>query len=160
MHFARCQVQLSQVLSQGIMDYDVLLPEIGAFGRYQKILIGIVLIPTVFPCAWNAYSQLFIAAIPGHHCRVPELDGWFEKYPELVKQLTIPVEGSSLKYSQCEVFNRNYTEINARFQDIVDSNWNVSSAEGIVKCQNGWHYDQTLYPSTAASQVSLRYKID
>lgn len=136
------------------MDFDSLLPEIGAFGRYQKILIGVVLIPTVFPCAFQAYSQLFIAATPDHFCRIPELDDWFDKFPDQVRGVAIPsiaLKTGELKFDRCRMFDRNYTEINENFEEFISGNRTKSAP--LVNCRNGWHYDKVLYPSTVVTKV-------
>lgn len=145
------------------MDYDALLPEIGAFGRYQKILIGVVLIPTIFPCAFQAYSQLFIAATPSHWCRVPELEDWNEKYSDYLKHITVPQtvgNNGQVLFDKCRMFSRNYTEINENFLEYATGLRNLSTSEEdllVIPCRHGWHYDRSLYPSTVVSEVSLLY---
>lgn len=136
------------------MDYDALLPEVGAFGRYQKILIGVILIPTVFPCAFQAYSQLFIAATPNHWCRIPELDEFNDVHMELIKQISIPQElhYGQLRYEECRMFKRNYTDIRLNF-DLYVRGRNESANVDTVACQQGWQYDKSLYPSTAVTEV-------
>lgn len=56
------------------MDFDDLLPLIGEFGRYQKILF-LCMIPFSFFVAFVYFSQIFMTLIPEQHwCHVPELD--------------------------------------------------------------------------------------
>lgn len=56
------------------LDFDDLLPHIGEFGRYQKILF-ILMIPFAFFVAFVYFSQIFITLVPDeHYCRVPELE--------------------------------------------------------------------------------------
>lgn len=138
------------------MDYDSLLPEVGAFGRYQKLLIGVVLVPTVFPCAFQAYSQLFIAATPDHWCRVPELDEWLGNNSELGRQLSIPRVAERSKpggFEQCRMYQRNYTEVRERLRagemPIISDAANFD----LISCQHGWNYDRSLYPNTVVSEV-------
>ncbi|XP_065200296.1 beta-alanine transporter [Planococcus citri] len=50
------------------MDLDKILCEIGEFGNYQKKLILLVFLPCMFPCAFHAYNQLFMAISPPHCC--------------------------------------------------------------------------------------------
>lgn len=55
------------------LDFDDLLPYVGEFGLYQKILF-ILMIPFAFFVAWVYFSQIFITLIPEEHwCNVPEL---------------------------------------------------------------------------------------
>lgn len=54
-------------------EFDDLLPHIGEFGIYQRILF-LLMIPFAFFVAWVYFSQIFIAIVPEHHwCWVPEL---------------------------------------------------------------------------------------
>lgn len=54
-------------------EFDDLLPHIGEFGIYQKILF-LLMIPFAFFVAWVYFSQIFITLIPEQHwCSVPEL---------------------------------------------------------------------------------------
>lgn len=56
------------------MDFDELLPHVGEFGTYQRILF-VMMIPFAFFVAWVYFSQIFITLVPEEHwCRVPELE--------------------------------------------------------------------------------------
>lgn len=55
------------------LEFDDLLPHIGEFGIYQKILF-LLMIPFAFFVAWVYFSQIFITIVPEKHwCWVPEL---------------------------------------------------------------------------------------
>ena len=56
------------------MDFDELLPYVGEFGLYQKILF-VLMIPFASFVAWVYFSQIFITLIPDDYwCWVPELE--------------------------------------------------------------------------------------
>lgn len=55
------------------MDFDDLLPYIGGFGCYQKILF-LLMIPYAWFLVFVYFGQIFITVVPEQHwCYVPEL---------------------------------------------------------------------------------------
>lgn len=59
---------------EDLMDFDDLLPHIGEFGRYQKILF-LLMIPFAFFVAFVYFSQIFMTLVPEkHYCSIPELE--------------------------------------------------------------------------------------
>lgn len=105
-----------------------------------------------------------MAATPEHWCRVPELEPWTQDYVELVKNLSIPIDhtsNSSVKYAQCTMYLRNYTDIvryleyRTPYELQVDKVWDIGDPRGspVVRCQNGWHYERDVYPNTAVTEV-------
>ncbi|KAM8712403.1 hypothetical protein ACLKA7_012854 [Drosophila subpalustris] len=144
------------------MDFDEVLKEVGAFGLYQKIIICSVLLPAALPCAFHAYSQLFIAATPEHWCRIPELEPWTQDYIELVKNLSIPRDRHG-SFAECSMFARNYSEMvrYLEYRTPYELQREQSSKllrldqESVVSCQHGWHYDRSMYPSTVVQEWNL-----
>ncbi|KAM7345844.1 beta-alanine transporter [Cochliomyia hominivorax] len=143
------------------MDFDEVLKEVGSFGLYQKIIICSVLLPAALPCAFHAYSQLFIAATPRHWCRIPELEPWVQDYTELVMNLSIPLNEN--QYSQCEMYVRNYSDI-VRYMEYRtpvdlqrDKVWHIGNPSGskLIYCEHGWHYDRSQYPTTVVTEWNL-----
>lgn len=66
----------SELQKEELMDFDDLLPYIGEFGRYQKILF-LLMIPFAFFVAWTYFSQIFLTLVPQEfHCALPELDAF------------------------------------------------------------------------------------
>jgi hypothetical protein len=56
-----------------LMDFDDMLPHIGEFGLYQKILFAL-LAPFAFFVAFVYFTQIFITVTPeGYWCSIPEL---------------------------------------------------------------------------------------
>lgn len=67
----KCQQQ--SAANRPIIDFDDLLPHVGDFGKYQKILF-LLMIPFAFFVAFVYFSQIFITLVPDEHwCYVPEL---------------------------------------------------------------------------------------
>lgn len=56
------------------MDLDEILPDLGEFGTYQKIVLYLVLLPAVLPCGFHAYNQIFMSAKPEHWCKISALE--------------------------------------------------------------------------------------
>lgn len=55
------------------MDFDDMLPHLGEFGLYQKILF-LMMIPFAFFVSFVYFTQIFITLVPEQHwCSVPEL---------------------------------------------------------------------------------------
>lgn len=55
------------------IDFDDILPLIGEFGKYQRILF-LLMIPFAFFVAFVYFAQIFITLVPEEHwCRIPEL---------------------------------------------------------------------------------------
>lgn len=70
-------------------------------------------------------------------------------------------------YSQCEMYSRNYTEIQLTLHSMDTStllNKDESYLEPvdytaknyeIIQCNNGWIYDRTMFPNTVVMEVIL-----
>lgn len=146
------------------MSFDSLLVEVGAFGHYQKLVICLILLPAMLPCAFHAYSQLFIAARPSYWCKIPELEPFMEEFKDILKNLSIPIELKNGKeaYSECRMYNRNYTNLvnlwseKNPYEILLNHNYLLTEAKDfeIIDCNKGWHYDRSIFTSTVISEVS------
>ena len=56
------------------IDFDLILPDVGEYGKYQKLMVWFVFLPGMIPCGFHAYNQLFMATLPKFRCLVPDLD--------------------------------------------------------------------------------------
>lgn len=55
------------------IDFDDMLPHIGQFGLYQRVMF-LLMIPHLFSVAFVYFAQIFITVAPDDHwCYVPEL---------------------------------------------------------------------------------------
>lgn len=66
------------------MDFDDILPLIGEFGKYQKILF-LYMIPFEFFLVFVYFTQIFLTLTPEEYwCNVPELDNLTTKERYLI----------------------------------------------------------------------------
>nr|XP_029729164.1 organic cation transporter protein [Aedes albopictus] len=138
------------VQEKPIVDFDDLLPHVGEFGRYQKILF-LLMIPFAFFVAFVYFSQIFITIVPEEHwCWVPELE---HLSVEERRALAIPIQyehGTEFddgiaSYSKCSMYAVNYTEVLANNIRKADPTWPIQS------CKNGWEYNFTDVPYRTAA---------
>lgn len=72
------------------LDLDDLLPFIGEFGCYQKMLLWFICLPACIPCGFCAFNQLFMTDTPDDYwCNVPQLNE-FNLTSEQIRGLAIP----------------------------------------------------------------------
>ncbi|XP_045626153.2 carcinine transporter [Procambarus clarkii] len=129
--------------SQKSMDFDDLLPHVGEFGRFQKLLIFLICLPACIPCGFHAFNQLFMSASPPHWCRVPELEGLGLTEWE-IRNLSIPWVGAG--FSQCSQYLvGNYTPGSVA----PDPSWPVTP------CTSGWHYNTSIIYSSIVIDYDL-----
>ncbi|KAL6437617.1 hypothetical protein ACFW04_004202 [Cataglyphis niger] len=125
------------------LDFDDLLPHVGEFGTYQRILF-VLMIPFAFFVAWVYFSQIFITLVPEKHwCRVPELENLTV---EERMALAIPVDGDG--YSKCTMYDVNYTEIILNEIREADPSWPTKG------CSHGWEFNFSDIPyETVATEL-------
>ncbi|KAI5732557.1 hypothetical protein M8J76_001680 [Diaphorina citri] len=127
------------------LDFDDVLPHLGEFGRYQKVLFFSMIL-FAFAEAFVYFSQIFITVIPEHYwCRVPELSHLdFEQR----KLISIPQTGAA--FDSCRMYAVNYTHLLGSGITKADPSW------PIVECQHGWDYDHSDIPyTTIATEDTL-----
>ncbi|KAK7077260.1 hypothetical protein SK128_013691, partial [Halocaridina rubra] len=133
------------------MDFDEILPDIGEYGTYQKLILWFLLLPGTMPCGFHAYNQLFMAFTPEHWCRVPELDDR-NLSTDFIKNLSIPFNEETQEFSKCQRYDYNFSQyLMSRVISLDDSD--VAPPEGatIIPCDRGWHYDQPEYSTSVVS---------
>ncbi|XP_037960261.1 carcinine transporter [Teleopsis dalmanni] len=133
-------------------DLDDLLPTIGEFGKYQKLLVFGICLPACIPCGFCAFNQLFMADTPEDYwCKIPELH---DLPVDQQKNLAIPqvVEHGIETYSKCYKYAVNWTEI-LENSDINDISANITWAH--EKCTDGWVYNTTTVWSSIVIDFDL-----
>ncbi|XP_073988758.1 carcinine transporter [Rhodnius prolixus] len=135
------------------MDLDELLPQVGEFGKYQKLLLWLVCLPACVPCGFCAFNQLFMADVPDHWCRQPQLEGIVDAKQAL--RLAIPFSSENNEtYAKCRRYNVNWTDI------IENQSINVSliipnTSWPTEPCYDGWIYNTTQVPYSIVIDFNL-----
>ncbi|PZC70816.1 hypothetical protein B5X24_HaOG214833 [Helicoverpa armigera] len=147
----KCLVVLLWLVSNGLeaqppkpklKDLDDLLPYLGDFGWYQRILF-LLMIPYSFFFAFVYFGQIFMTVVPEEHwCYVPELQGLGV---EERRHLSIPLIDN--KYDKCSVYDVNWTEV------LQNGTLHPNPEWGVRKCENRWEFNYTDVPyESIASQ--------
>lgn len=131
-----------------------MLALIGDFGRYQKFIFFLLCL-VCLPAAFNQLSIVFLAGVPDHRCAIPDIDKLTDVPLDVRLNITLPKEkrGTSMKYSQCEMYQRNYT--NFTVEDLYSLILDSSPAPPVVKCTDGWVYSKKQYTSTVVMEVCI-----
>ncbi|KAK9293637.1 hypothetical protein QLX08_011466 [Tetragonisca angustula] len=125
------------------MDFDELLPYVGEFGLYQKILF-VLMIPFASFVAWVYFSQIFITLIPDDYwCWVPELENL-----TVDERLSLAIPANNEGYSRCSMYDVNYREILLNESHMPDPLWPTKA------CQHGWEFNYSTVPyATVATEL-------
>lgn len=131
------------------MKFENILEEINGFGPFQIVLLILLWTPRiVLPC--HFLLNIFIAAVPPHHCDISTLDdgGLLEnltKEQRLTVSIPVREDGS---FKSCEMF----AEPQLHLMD------NSSDGEYLptMHCQSGWVYDNSTFTSTLATEVQFQ----
>ncbi|KAG9268275.1 solute carrier family 22 member 7-like [Astyanax mexicanus] len=130
------------------MKFEDILGEIKGFGRFQKVLVLLSFIGRfTLPCHFLLNN--YIGAIPSHHCNIGYLDdeGLFENLT-WEQKLTVSIprqEDGSL--ASCHMFAEpqfQFLGAKSNFTDVP-----------LIKCPNGWIFDNSTFLSTLSTQWDL-----
>nr|CAH7749257.1 unnamed protein product [Callosobruchus chinensis] len=132
------------------LDMDDILPTVGEFGTYQKLMLWLVCLPACFPCGFGAFNQLFMADVPKHWCRVPHLENITTI--EEIKNISIPYEDGT--YAECKRYAVDWDEMikdaEGSFKGlIVNTSWPQED------CKDGWVYDKSEIQSSIVIDFDL-----
>ncbi|XP_001352700.3 organic cation transporter protein [Drosophila pseudoobscura] len=126
------------------LDFDDLLPMIGEFGLFQKLLF-LFMIPFTFIAAFVYLGQIFMTLAPHNfYCLVPELSVVTDEAER--KELSIPREEDG-SFSHCLMYDANYTAIHFAFNRSIflNSTWPT------IPCKNGYVFDTVEMPFRTAT---------
>nr|CAD7402790.1 unnamed protein product [Timema cristinae] len=128
----------------GVLDFDDMLPHVGEFGLYQKILF-LLLGPFTLFSAWVYFGQIFLTLVPEHHwCMVPELAGL-----SLNDRFRLSIPRIDNSYDHCRMYNVNYTQILEDGITDPQPDWTTTY------CNHGWEYELIDIPyHTIATELN------
>ncbi|XP_043118176.1 solute carrier family 22 member 7-like [Puntigrus tetrazona] len=130
------------------MKIENLLSEVGGFGKYQFGIMALLVIPRI-TLPFNFLLNNFIATIPSHHCDISSLDvdgilGNLSQEERLIVSIPAQEDGTP---ASCHMFSH------PQFHLLTNSS--SSSEPSVVKCQNGWEYDNNTIKSVLATEFGL-----
>ncbi|XP_013114234.1 carcinine transporter [Stomoxys calcitrans] len=122
-------------------DLDDLLPSIGEFGKYQKLLVFGICLPACIPCGFCAFNQLFMSDTPEDYwCKIPELLNTTSVEQRKLLALPPDMDHNTGEHSKCYRYAVNWSQLleNANISDLKpNDSWPIE------KCQQGWEYNTT-----------------
>lgn len=135
------------------MEFDDILPHIGDFGRYQKMVYYFLCIPASLPAVFLSFNQVFLSASPDHWCHLPELESTNLTVEER-RQLSVPREqrDGALVFSRCSQYAANWSQV---LSDVDEWPPQTNASWPTVPCQYGWEYDKTYYDRTLVTDLNL-----
>lgn len=151
--------------TQKPLDLDDLLPAIGQFGRYQKLLLWLICLPACIPCGFCAFNQLFMADTPHDYwCRVPALDALNISVAQQ-RNWSLPFDPNLGRFSRCSRYAIDW----ATLVNDSDGAWQLWPSDGDEframvapvngtwaeeTCRDGWVFNQTEVTSSIVIDVS------
>lgn len=127
------------------MGYDEIILLVGNFGRYQRRVFAVLLLPAI-ACAFHEMGGVFLGAKPDFRCLLHHEhreNATYQLSSDDTINLTSTWNEETKKWPRCEAYNTKLT--NAHYASEV----NLTS----VKC-NYFVYDKTFYTQTATTEVS------
>uniref|UniRef100_H2XXG9 Major facilitator superfamily (MFS) profile domain-containing protein n=1 Tax=Ciona intestinalis TaxID=7719 RepID=H2XXG9_CIOIN len=151
-----------------MIDFDIILKHIGGLGRFQIILIFLVGYYSI-PAGINSLAPVFINYTPAFRCSVPQFDTnpYYTNLTENeILNLTTPLDKNG-EYDTCyrqrnkRVFHSSFC---AKVTKIYDYNASyciegsldcVNKSAAKIPCDQGYHYDRSIFPETVITEFDL-----
>ena len=138
------------------MHFDSVLGIVGEFGRFQKCIVALKTY-AVFPVVWLLMGEVFLAAVPKHHCSIHGLEH-LNISRDILLNLTLPMEekDGSLTRSQCRRYDMDYGNMTTEgaYQMLRELQIKNASLPPTVGCDT-WDYDRSQYKTSIVTEVSI-----
>ncbi|XP_053661751.1 carcinine transporter [Anopheles marshallii] len=147
-------LESEKMMSEEPFDLDELLPVIGEFGRYQKLLLWLICLPACIPCGFCAFNQLFMTDVPEEYwCRVPELENFTAEERKMYSIPMVELDGVE-SYSKCSRYAVDWKEI-LNYSDDLEGPLAPNSSWPTEPCLDGWEYNTTVVQSSIVIDFNL-----
>ncbi len=127
------------------MDYEEVLVAVDDLGLYQVLVFMLLALVNVWVLLESMAVNFLSPSDHKHWCHVPGLQDCSYDWREVL----IPSTGEEGKYDECQM----YEPLTAIFtcDDVI--NWTNMTSQNTTKCTSGWEFDDSVYRSTATSEV-------
>ncbi|XP_076822510.1 organic cation transporter protein-like isoform X1 [Clavelina lepadiformis] len=133
-----------------MVQFEVILEALGQIGPVQ-ILICVLWSYFNLIAGFNSLATVFIAYTPDVRCNVPPLDN-STVYPNLTEvdilNFTTPYDSASDEYNGCYRYNYDLNTCDGTLSC-------VNQSASTVKCDNGYHYDRSIFTETVVTEFNL-----
>ncbi|XP_031427333.1 solute carrier family 22 member 4-like [Clupea harengus] len=133
-----------------MVDYDETTAFLGVWGQFQQIVFFVLCFSTI-PNGFSAFSVIFLAAAPPHHCLVPE-----GNLSEAWRAAIIPsqVVNGQAEQSMCSRYRLDVVKNYSAHGQVPGVDVNVTDIEQ-EPCVDGWSYSTDIYQSTIVTEFDL-----
>ncbi|XP_053187371.1 organic cation/carnitine transporter 2-like [Scomber japonicus] len=131
-------------------DYDETTAFLGHWGHFQQAVFFLLCASTI-PNGLGVLSIVFVAAIPSHHCTVPEVN-----LTQAWHNATIPIQvvNGKQERSKCSRYRLDVVRNLSAQGFIPGKDINLTDLEQ-ESCLDGWSYSTAIYQSTIVSEFDL-----
>ncbi|XP_072517951.1 organic cation/carnitine transporter 2-like [Salminus brasiliensis] len=130
-------------------DYEKATAFLGLWGPFQQIIFFLLCASTI-PNGFSAFSVIFLADIPPHHCEIPGVNLSEEWITASIP--TIVVNGKQ-ELSKCRRYKQDIIR-NLSAQGFNPQDVNLTDIQ-LEKCVDGWTYSEDIYQSTIVTEFDL-----
>ncbi|KAM9332345.1 organic cation/carnitine transporter 2-like isoform 2-T2 [Pholidichthys leucotaenia] len=124
---------------------------LGEWGRYQQMMF-FLLCATIFPNGFGAFTLVFLADVPNHHCLVSDEVNLTEDWRKSI--IPIKVVNEKQVGSRCSRYRLDVVQ-NLSVQGYIPGrDINLTDLEEEA-CMEGWRYSKDIYQSTIISEFDL-----
>ncbi|XP_054610387.1 organic cation/carnitine transporter 2-like [Dunckerocampus dactyliophorus] len=123
---------------------------LGQFGRFQQMVFFLLCI-SIVPNGFGAFTLVFLADTPSHHCRVPDVNLTEDWRSAIIPVRVVngkPVRSSCSRYRLDVVRNLSDQGYSP------DHDVNLTTLEEET-CKDGWIYSKDVYQSTIVTEFDL-----